>query len=338
MVTVSFPGMNIGEFRLNPIAVSFGNGFSIYWYGIITAVAIVVSLGYLWWKSKKYGVTFDNLLDLTVFTVIFSLIGARISYIITSPGEFKSFLDVISIWDGRLSLYGAMISGAATIAVICKIKKMSTLHVLDLAALTLLLGQVVGVWGGFLNGTAYGIPVADNNLLYLFRMGIFPHSFEDIKGTAYVHPIFLYDFILNALGFVLISIFSRKKKFDGQTVLMYLTWYGFGRMFTEGLRTDSLYIGVFRSSQVMSFICFVLGTVTLIFMLAKSYRKVKDSQEYIPSYKKSSNSEFMFDHDEDDDDYTPSFNFGRNDGISKKASDEPRNTEKNEGNNNGTDN
>lgn len=313
MTQISFPGLNIGEFELSSIAVSFGESFSVYWQGIFIAAGIVLAFLAALLLSRREGIKFDDLLDLTLFTLIFSIIGARLCYGLFSSVKFDGFVDAISVWDGRLSMYGGMIFGAGTVALICRFKKISALKVFDLAAPALLLGQVIGIWGDFFSGSSYGIPVGEDSLLYFLRMGISPHVFEDIKGLAYVHPTFLYEFIWGLVGLVLIVIFSGKKKFDGEVALAYLAWYGLGRTLIEGLCADTLYFGVFRSAQVVGLISFVACTLTLIYKLAKVYRKQKDSEEYVPAYKKKSNPAFIFEKNDDEPDYTPSFNFGKKD-------------------------
>ena len=313
MTKISFPGFNIGEFEMSGVALSFGESFSIYWNGVFVALGILLAFIGAIFLAKREGVKFDDLLDLTLFSLIFGVIGARLFYGMSSGVKFGGFIDAISVWDGRLSMYGGMIAGAITIAVVCRLKRISILKSFDLAAPALMLGQVVGRWGDFFGASSYGIPVAEDSPLYFLRMGISPHVFEDINGLAYVHPTFLYESLWNLLGLVLIIVFCRKKKFDGQVVLAYLAWYGLGRTMIEGLRVDALKIGVFRSAQVIGLICFVACTLTLIYKLAKIYRKQKDGEQYVPAYKKNSNPAFIFEKTEEEPDYTPSFNFGKKD-------------------------
>ncbi len=315
MTQISFPGLGIEEFTLNPAAISFGESFSVYWYAIFVIMGFALAFLYAWYRSRYEKIKFYDLLDVTLYTIIFSIIGARLFYVIFADDQFNGFLDLIAIWDGGLAMYGAMIAGAVTIAITGRIKKLSVLKMLDLAAPALMLGQAVGSWGSFFNGEAYGKIIPEENPLYFIRMGISPHVFEDVKGLAYVHPTFLYEFIWLIIGFALIHFLYKKKKFDGQITLMYLAWYGFGKIFTEALRVDSLTLGVFKVAQVIGFVCFVAGTVALIYNLAKSYRKQKDLEEYTPSYKKISNPASLFmsnDNENEDEDYTPSFNFSRN--------------------------
>ena len=312
MTQISFPGLGIEEFMLNPAAISFGESFSVYWYAIFILIGFALAFLYAWYRSRYEKIKFYDLLDVTLYTIIFSIIGARLFYVILANDQFNGFLDVIAIWDGGLAMYGAIIAGAVTIAIVGKIKKLSVLKVLDLASPALMLGQAVGSWGSFFNGEAYGMIIPEENPLYFIRMGISPHVFEDVKGLAYVHPTFFYEFIWLLIGFAVIHFLYKKKKFDGQIILMYLAWYGFGKMFIESLRVDSLTLGVFKVAQVIGFVCFVAGTVALIYNLAKSYRKQKDLEEYTPSYKKISNPASLFmSNDAEDEDYTPSFNFSK---------------------------
>ena len=261
MTNVSFPGLGIEEFTLNPAAITFGESFSIHWYGILIAVGIALAFLYAFYRSRFEGVKFDDLLDITLFTVVFAVIGARLFYVMFAPSEFKNFLDVIAIWSGGLAIYGAVIAGAITIAVVCRIKKISTLKVLDFAAPAVMIGQIIGRWGNFVNVEAYGTETT-----LPWRMGILSYS-----GWSYVHPTFLYESLWNLVGFILINTFygwktkKTHQKYDGQIFLMVFTWYGFGRMLIEGLRTDSLYVGPFRISQVLGGLFFLVGLGLLLY-------------------------------------------------------------------------
>lgn len=294
MTTLSFPGLNIGEFKIDPVAIRIGDNFEIRWYGILIVTGIILAFLYACYRAKQEGISFDHMLDITLFTVVFAVIGARAYYVLTSLDQYDSFLEMIAIWNGGLAIYGGIIAGAITIFVVCKIKKLSVLKMLDAAGPAVMIGQIIGRWGNFCNGEAYGGVVAEDSPLYFLRMGISPHNIEGVNGMAYVHPTFFYESMWNLIGFTLIHFLYKKKKFDGQIVLMYITWYGFGRMLIEGLRTDSLYVGVFRISQVVGFVCFVCGSVALIFNLARSYRKKKDGEEYAPAYKKMSKPGAIF--------------------------------------------
>jgi phosphatidylglycerol:prolipoprotein diacylglycerol transferase len=130
----------------------------------------------------------------------------------------------------------------------------------------------MGRWGNFFNGEAYGSLVEEGHPLYFLRMGLISNNTWHDFGTSqmvYVHPCFLYESLWNVIGFILINIFFKKKKFDGQIALYYFAWYGFGRMFIEGLRTDALYIGQtgIRVSQLLGFLLFAVASALIVFGL-----------------------------------------------------------------------
>ena len=287
MTQISFPGLGIEEFSVNPIAFTlpiFG-GIEVRWYGVIITCGIILAFLYAHFRSKQDGVSFDDLTDVALYTVIFAIIGARAYYVLTSLDKYDSFLDMIAIWNGGLAIYGGLIVGTLTVFICCKIKKISFYKLGDAIVPGVMIGQILGRWGNFFNGEAYGGIVPENSPLYFLRMGLSPHDFYDLRGQmAYVHPTFLYESLWNLLGFIIINLVYKKKKFDGQIILMYFTWYGFGRMFIEGLRTDSLYVGVFRISQVVGFVCFVVGTAMLIYFLAKARRAELTERGYEAAY------------------------------------------------------
>lgn len=303
MVTVSFPGLGIDNFTLNPVAFTlpiFG-GIEVRFYGLIITLGIILAFTYCAYRAKQEGIIFDDLLDIALFTIIFAVIGARAYYVLTSLDKYDSFGEMIAIWNGGLAIYGAIIAGALTILVTCRIKKLSALKMLDATAPAVMIGQILGRWGNFFNGEAYGSVVPENSPLYFIRMGIFPNDIEGVRGMAYVHPTFLYESLWNLVGFILIHFLYKKKKFDGQVLLMYVTWYGFGRMFIEGLRTDSLYVGVFRISQVLGFLCFVVGAILLILNLAKARRAELTAKDYAPAYGKITGATAAFQQPQNDE-------------------------------------
>lgn len=261
MTTVSFPGLGIGEFSFSRVAFELF-GKPVYWYGVIILCGILAAFAHAMWRAGREGVSRDDLLDLTIFTVLFGVLGARLYYVATTWGNYDSFLDVIAIWNGGLAIYGGIIAGALTIYVVCRIKKINPLKVMDMVAPGVMLAQAIGRWGNFCNGEAFGEVVSAESWLYPFRMGLISEFTGKIM--QYYHPTFLYESLWNLIGFTCITAFYKRKAFNGQILLSYLTWYGFGRMFIEGLRTDSLYVGSLRISQVVGFVCFLVGGALLI--------------------------------------------------------------------------
>ena len=300
MVTVSFPGLGIGEFTINPVAIEFPilGGIEVRWYGILITLGIILAFLYCSYRAGQEGINFDNLLDIAIFTIVISVFGARTGYVLFSLPDYTKYLEtdgfwymikkMISINEGGLQIYGAIIAGAITIFVVCKVKKLSAIKMLDAVAPAVMIGQIIGRWGNFCNGEAHGSVIPEGSPLYFIRMGLSTHNISSIKGMAYVHPTFLYESVWNLIGFVIIHFLYKKKKFDGQIVLMYLTWYGFGRMFIESLRTDQLKIGVFPVSIVIGATCFVLGSILLIINFIKARRNTITSGEYAPTYAKIS--------------------------------------------------
>ena len=293
MVTISFPGLGIGEFNINPVAfeIPIFKGIEVRWYGILITLGIILAFTYCAFRAKQEGINFDNLLDIAIFTIIFSVIGARAGYVLFSLGDktYDSFLDVIAIWNGGLQIYGGIIAGAITIFIVCKVKKINTLKMLDAVSPAVMIGQIIGRWGNFCNGEAHGSVVPESSPLYFLRMGLSTHNIEEYKGKmAEVHPTFFYESMWNLIGFIIINALYKKKKFDGQIVLMYLTWYGFGRMFIEMLRTDQLKVGVFPVSVVIGAVCFVVGTILLIVNFVKARREKITEGDYEPTYAKIS--------------------------------------------------
>ncbi len=199
---------------------------------------------------------------------------------------WENFKDMINIRGGGLAIYGGIIAGALTLFVFCRIKKKDWRRLFDMVAPSVMIAQAMGRWGNFFNGEAYGGIVSESSPLYFLRMGLNPNDLT--QGMAYVHPTFLYESLWNILGFVLINVFLyKRKRFNGQIVLTYAAWYGFGRMLIEGLRTDSLYLGGgnsgIRVSQLVGFLCFVIGTALMVYMFIRT-KKQEQAGEYVPVF------------------------------------------------------
>ena len=269
-ITVSFPGLGIGEGNINSVAFTVGDSFTVMWYGICIALGMLMAITYASWRCKQQGIKVDDLIDVAIFAIFFGVIGARLYYVVFSPSQFKTFWDIINLRTGGLAIYGGIIFGAITVVAVCLLKKISWRKLYDAAGPGVMIAQAMGRWGNFFNGEAYGGLVEESHPLYFLRMGLSSRNTKYDFGTAelvYVHPTFLYESLWNVLGFVLINIFFKKKKFDGEIALWYFAWYGFGRMFIEGLRTDSLYIGEtgIRVSQMLGFLLFALATALIVY-------------------------------------------------------------------------
>ena len=307
---ISFPGLGIEPFEINREIFSIGN-FAIYWYAILIVTGILLAVLYTGYRAEREGVSVDNLLDVALLTVALGVLGARLYYVLTTldTGAYQSFKDIINIRNGGLGIYGGIIGGVLGIFIMCAIRKVNVLSVLDSAAPGVMIAQAIGRWGNFCNGEAYGsqivngqityaflgpektFAVSENNILYKLRMGLessATHSDSTLignTGMVEVQPTFLYESLWNLLGFVLINLIFKKKKFNGQIALMYFAWYGFGRMFIEGLRTDSLFVpgtGI-RISQMLGLVLCIASVITIAVGLVFAYKK-KLAKAFVPAF------------------------------------------------------
>ena len=272
---LSFPGLGIEEFRMDKVAFTIF-GRDIMWYGIIITLGILCACAYVHYRAKKNEhIHTDHVLDYAIYVVIFGIIGARLYYVLMKFDTFKAdnigdtLYNVVAIWEGGLAIYGGIIAGGITLAIVSLIKKIKVGKAFDMVAPAVMLGQLIGRWGNFCNAEAYG-----RETTLPWRMGIRALGSNE---TIFVHPTFLYESLWNLLGFILINLDYKRKKFDGQIFFMYITWYGFGRMLIEGLRTDSLYVGDFRISQVIGFLCFFFGSAILVAMSIVCHLRKKDA-------------------------------------------------------------
>lgn len=283
--TLSFPGLGIDQFQVNEVAFSIA-GHNLMWYGIIITFGIVLAFFYVLWRSKFEKIKLDDILDLGIFIIIFGMLGARLyyvfmcwdRYVVTGGYFFENLWDTIvnmaSVRNGGMAIYGGLIAGTITAIIVAKIKKIKFTKFLDMLGPAAMLGQIMGRWGNFINAEAFG-----SKTDIFLRMGIM----NSAGNMVYVHPTFLYESLWNLAGFIFINAVYKKKKFDGQMFLIYMTWYGLGRMFIEDMRTDSLMLGVFKISQVVAFVTFAAGLIMLIVygVKAKNERLARGAYENI---------------------------------------------------------
>ena len=253
---ISFPalGLEIDP----PLGFSIGS-LSIRFYGVIIAIGLILAVYYGLKRSKHFGLKENDILDGVLWIVPVSIIFARAYYCIFSWDEFASNpISVLYIWKGGIAIYGGVIGAALGVIVHSRIKKVKLAALLDLVAVSFLIGQFIGRWGNFINREAFG-GAAEGFL----RMEIYS-SYTGARGAF--HPTFLYESCWNLVGFLALHFLTKKRQYDGQLTLGYVAWYGLGRTLIEGLRVDSLYWGPFRVSQLLAAItCFLAATV-LVFM------------------------------------------------------------------------
>ena len=258
---ISFPGLGI---TMDP-ARSFSIGpLTIHFYGLLIATGLILAVIYATRRCKQFGITEDDLLDGVLWVTPFAILCARAYYCIFSWEQYASDpIRVLYIWEGGLAIYGGVLGAIAGVAVFCRVKRIKLPALLDLVALGFLIGQSLGRWGNFFNREAFGAETES-----FLRMGLYNPLFGT---TVYYHPTFLYESVWNLVGFIGLHFLSKRRKFDGQIALGYAAWYGLGRAFIEGLRTDSLYWGSFRVSQVLAAVSFLAAAGVLVWQAFKSH-------------------------------------------------------------------
>ncbi len=273
---ISFPGL-FGDWELNidPVAIHIGHG--IYWYGIILAAAMLAGLYLCMKQSKHYGLTEDNVMDMVLWAVPCCIIGSRIYYVLFYLDLYRKAdgsLDwgaMLRIWDGGLAIYGTVIVGVLVALIYTKRHKIPFFAMTDLAVMGLMLGQIIGRWANFINREAFGTETT-----LPWRMKLWVTSYTSIE----VHPTFLYESLWNLIGLLLILfIVSKGRRFDGENTWFYFLWYGLGRSWIEGLRTDSLYLFNWelfgqriRVSQALSIVMAAVAAFMLVYNIAVKKR------------------------------------------------------------------
>lgn len=292
---ISFPGLSIPPFTVNPVAFSVG-GIEIRWYGIIIVLGIIAGFSYAAFRAKQSGLSLDDMLDYVLVALPLGIICARLYYVVFfNDGSYKTFYDVIAIWEGGLAIYGGVLGGLLGMFLVSRHKKNKFRAVLDCFAPGVMIGQIFGRWGNFFNAEAYGTL---DHIDFPFIGRIFTPHFEEnyplrmviengFVGKIAVHPTFLYESVWNLLGLLLIHLFFNRKRFDGEVALWYFAWYGFGRFFIEGMRDDSLMLGSFRISQILALVLFAASIVLIVIGSKKAKKNAGILDGYITQFEKS---------------------------------------------------
>lgn len=271
MGAITFPNLGIS---VNPSRVAFTVlGKDIYWYGIIIAAGFLLAVIYAMRRAPSFGLTEDNILDMLFVAVPLAIVCARLYYCIFYWDLYRDNpIAILYVWEGGLAIYGGVIGAVIGVAIFCRVKKLPIGPLLDVGGLGLLIGQMIGRWGNFMNREAHGA-ITDG----FFKMGI-----ADAAGNVtYYQPTFLYESVWNLVGFVALHFYSKRRKFDGEVFLLYLAWYGLGRAWIEGLRTDSLYLfntGI-RVSQLLAALSCVAAIAVLVYV--RVVRKPQPEKLYV---------------------------------------------------------
>ena len=265
---VSFPGL-FGDWRftLSPKLLDIGNG--IYWYGVLIAAGLLIALWFCMKRAPRYGLTEDDVIDTVLWAIPFAIVGARVYYVVFYLDQFRTadggidWAETCRIWDGGLAVYGGILAAFLTAYLVCRRKKIGFWALTDCCVAGIFIGQAIGRWGNFFNREAFG---AMTDAPWRMRLWLSESYFID------VHPTFLYESLWNIAGLLLLClVVDKARRFDGENTCFYFLWYGAGRFWIEGLRTDSLYLfnaTLFgervRVSQALSLVMIVLTVAILL--------------------------------------------------------------------------
>lgn len=278
---IAFP--NLGIYLKNVPKTFTVFGFTIAFYGVIIAIGVLAGVLLAAYVAKLEKLDPDIIWDFAIYAIIFSIIGARVYYVIFSWDRYKdNLLDIFNTRKGGMAIYGAVIAAFLTLWIYCRKKKQSFLQLADICVPGLVLGQVIGRWGNFTNREVFG-EYTDSLLamrlpVEMVRVGdisekIAAHMTESINYIQ-VHPTFLYESLWNLVLLVVMLLYRQHKKFEGEQWLLYLGGYGLGRAWIEGIRTDTLFIPhtTVAVSQVLA-IALVVVSVTADLLIRRHLRK-----------------------------------------------------------------
>lgn len=266
---IRFPGL-FGDWTFTAPSKALNIGHGVYWYGVLIALGLLLALLFCMGQRKKYGLKEDDLLDTVLWGIPCGIVGARLYYVIfyldlyrDADGSFN-WGRAIAVWDGGLAIYGTVIAVALVILGVSRARKVPFFAIMDVVVMGLLIGQAVGRWGNFMNREAFG---AETTLPWRMQLTTVSGSLVE------VHPTFLYESLWNVAGLLLIVlVVSRGRRFDGENTWFYFLWYGIGRFWIEGLRTDSLYLfgwqlfgRPIRVSQALSLVMVIVAAFMLFY-------------------------------------------------------------------------
>ena len=248
---------------MNPVIFSIGS-FAIRWYSVFILIGALVGIGILILEAKRFGYPADFIMNLSFYTVIAGILGARAYYVLFNFEQYKdNIIDIFKIWNGGLAIHGGMIAGLITIIVYCKNHDVRPLKMLSMAAPSVIIAQAIGRWGNFFNSEAHGAATTVAKLKSALVPGFVIEGMH--IGGFYYQPTFYYESLWCILGFILLMYLRRLKYLKvGALLWTYFMWYGFGRFFIESLRTDSLMLGGFKVAQLVSILLFVIGLVGMM--------------------------------------------------------------------------
>lgn len=249
---------------INPVAFQLGP-IPVRWYGILIVTGIILAFVVAQKEMVKRGFHPDFLTDLLIWAVPLSIVGARVYYVIFEWSYYKDHPGrIFQVWEGGLAIHGALIAAVTVAYIFTKKRGVSFWKVADIAAPSILIGQIIGRWGNFINQEAHGGPVTREFLEGLYLPDWIINQMY-IKGE-YVHPTFLYESVWNIVGLIILLLLRKVNLQRGEIFLSYIIWYSIGRFYIEGMRTDSLYlIGDLRQAQIISLVAIVFAIAVFVY-------------------------------------------------------------------------
>ena len=248
---------------MNPILFDLGF-IKIYWYSIMILLGILFAYVIIMSEAKKFGINKEFMTNLIFYIILFSIIGARLYYVLFNLPYYTSHpVEIFKVWEGGLAIHGGIILGLILIIIYTKKYQVSTFRILDIIVVGLLIGQTIGRWGNFLNGEAHG---AKTTLAHLQALHIPEFIIKGMQiNGVYYQPTFLYESLWCLIGFILILIIRRLRYIKiGQITSFYLIWYGIGRFIIESMRTDSLMFFGLKQAQIISVFMVVIGIIIFV--------------------------------------------------------------------------
>lgn len=254
---------------MSPVIFTVGN-FEVRWYSTLIALAVLISYFMIIREGERLNIKKEFTFNMLFWTLIIGIIGARLYYVLFNLDYYsKNVIDIFKVWEGGLAIHGGIIVGVIFTIYYTKRKKINFWQLADILCISLILGQIIGRWGNFMNSEAYG-PVTTYSTLHNMHIPEFIIKGMKINGV-YHHPTFLYESLWNLIGLIIIlitkKVLLKLNKYNyGTLCSIYLIWYGTGRFFIEGMRQDSLMFGSIRIAQLVSIFSIVLGLILILYV------------------------------------------------------------------------